>query len=93
MGVLEAWAAGIPVLMTAACNLSVGFDEGAASEIGESSEAISAGLRAADRWGQHDLEGMSTAGRQLIRKCFSTESVSTKVQSLYEYMLEDVCFN
>lgn len=89
MGVLEAWAAGIPVLMTAACNLSIGFEEGAALEIGESCEAISAGLRAADRWSQHDLDRMSTAGRQLIMERFSTESVSTKVHDLYEYVLKD----
>lgn len=89
MGVLEAWAAGIPVLMTAACNLSIGFDEGAALEIGESSEAISTGLRTADGWSQHDLERMSSAGTQLIRERFSTESVSTKVHDLYEYVLKD----
>ncbi|QYY34185.1 glycosyltransferase (plasmid) [Cupriavidus pinatubonensis] len=92
MGVLEAWAAGIPVLMTAACNLSIGFDEGVALEIGESSEEILAGLRIADSWSQDDIDRMSSASRNLIKERFSTDSVSSKVHDLYEHVLNDLRF-
>lgn len=93
MGVLEAWAAGIPVLMTAACNLSIGFDEGIALEIGESSEKILTGLRVADSWSQVDIDRMSSASRNIIRKQFSADSVSAKVHDLYEYVLKDARFS
>ncbi|MFX8012207.1 glycosyltransferase, partial [Acinetobacter baumannii] len=47
MSVLEAWAAGKPVLMTPECNLPAGFDSGAALEIGFDEESIRRGLASA----------------------------------------------
>lgn len=92
MGVLEAWAAGVPVLMTAACNLPIGFDEGAALEIGESCEEISKGLYVADNWSEHDIEHMSIVSKKLIREKFSTDSVSSKVYDLYDFVIKGAKF-
>jgi poly(glycerol-phosphate) alpha-glucosyltransferase len=45
MSVLEAWAYGLPVLMTDHCNLPEGFANNAAIRIGTDVESIAAGLR------------------------------------------------
>jgi glycosyltransferase involved in cell wall biosynthesis len=83
MVVLEAWAAGIPVLMTAACNLGVGFEYGAAQEIGADVDGISRGIAAAVRWSPDAIEHMALAGKRLVHERFSREIVGAEMARLY----------
>lgn len=77
MSVLEAWAAGLPVLMTRECNLPEGFSEGAAHEIGDSPRALAEGLARAD------LPHMGELGRALVTARFSWTAIAARHAELY----------
>lgn len=88
MSVLEAWAAGKPVLMTPACNLSVGFDTGAAIEIGTEEAAIKAGLLAASRLESARRADMARAARALVDERYSVPTVGAGMMALYRDALK-----
>nr|WP_281380136.1 glycosyltransferase [Prosthecomicrobium pneumaticum] len=83
MTVLEAWAAGTPVLMTEACRLPEGFAAGAALRIGEDAPAIAEGLRVADRLSTEERAAMAAAGRALVAARFSAAAVAASIAALY----------
>jgi glycosyltransferase involved in cell wall biosynthesis len=83
MAVLEAWAAGVPALMTSACNLPAGFEAGAAMELGPSAELIAAGLRAFFDLPPESRERMGQAGAELARRDFSLDAMESKLVELY----------
>lgn len=83
MTVLEAWSAGVPVLMTRACNLPEGFAAGAALEIGDDAEAIGRGLLAADAGSAAERTRMAAAGRALVAERFSGPVVAGALVDLY----------
>lgn len=85
--ILEAWAEGVPVLMTAACNLAIGFERGAAIEIGESSEAINKALKLVSTWSPEQYDAMAQAAKKLIKEEFSGESAYAKTVQLYNNAL------
>lgn len=83
MAVLEAWAAGTPAVMTAACHLPEGFAAGAALPCGDTPAAIATALAAAlaeddARWRQR-----SDAARALAAGPFSTAAVAERWTTLY----------
>jgi poly(glycerol-phosphate) alpha-glucosyltransferase len=88
MAVLEAWAYGLPVVMTAECNLPEGFDAGAALRLGPKPESITPALV--------DLIGMSTPARaamggrgaQLVRDRFSWSRIARQMRAVYEWCLD-----
>lgn len=82
MSVLEAWAAGLPVLMTRECNLPEGFSEGAAHEIGDSPRALADGLARAD------LPRMGDLGRALVIARFSWTTIAARHAELYRALVE-----
>lgn len=88
MVILEAWAAGVPVLMSAACNLPEGFATGAARPIGIDAGAIAAALRGATRWHEDERQAMIAAGRQLVESTFSQAVVVAQLVALYDQMMQ-----
>jgi len=82
MSVLEAWAAGLPVLMTRECNLNEGFSEGAAHEIGDNPRALADGLARAD------LPRMGDLGRALVTAQFSWTAIAARHAELYRALVE-----
>lgn len=86
MTVLEAWAHGAPVFMTAECNLPEGFQAGAALPITarpqELAEALVGGLTDSD-W----LRAASIAGRRLAASSFSWDSVVNQWRDVYDWVL------
>jgi glycosyltransferase involved in cell wall biosynthesis len=86
MVVLEAWAAGVPVLMTEACNLAEGFTAGAAIRIGEDVPGIVEGLVAAFAMGD-TARAMGERGRALVTDRFSEAAFTRRMIGLYESVL------
>lgn len=84
LAVLEAWAAGVPMIMTEECNLSEGFAAGAALRVTPETEGIERGLQAAAAQSLEERAAMSKAGRRLVETCFSQQSVSERMIDLYE---------
>lgn len=83
MSVLEAWAAGKPVLMTPECNLPAGFDAGAALKISFDEEGIRCGLAAASSMATQERREMANAARILIMERYSAKAVAAEVMALY----------
>lgn len=80
VAVLEAWSAGVPVLMTRACNLPEGFEAGAAHEIGNDPTDLVAGLSRAD------LPEMGARGRALVAKRFAWDCIAARHMEVYYAM-------
>lgn len=87
MTVLEAWAAGKPVLMTRECNLPAGFLSGAALEIGQDPEAIRAGLVRAEGLRPEERARMSEAATRLARTRYGVDTVAKEMTELYRSVL------
>jgi poly(glycerol-phosphate) alpha-glucosyltransferase len=86
MAVLEAWASSLPVIMTRACNLSVGFREGAAMEVEPSVESLVVSMRSLVHKDPLELEEMGAKGRQLVEAEFSWSRVARKMLLIYDWM-------
>lgn len=86
VSVLEAWAYGLPVVMTKACNLSQGFEVGAALCIDTSVPGIAGGLLDIMRMSESDRSTMGLRGRQLVEQQFSWEAYAEQIASVYSWM-------
>ena len=85
MTVLEAWAAGCPVLMTDACNLPEGFGAGAAARIETEPTRMAKAFRrhlpdAAWR------RAAGAAGRALVARDFAWDTVAVRFDALYAHL-------
>jgi len=83
MAVLEAWAAGVPTIMTRECNLPEGFACGAALECGYEPREIAAALNDALSLTGSAWSAMSAASRGLASGPFSEEAVSSRWAEVY----------
>jgi len=88
MTVLEAWAAGTPTVMTAACHLPEGFATGAAIECGVYGHSIAAALGRALALDQPDWHAMSDAALGLARGPFSAKRVAAEWIAAYRSLAE-----
>ena len=85
ISVLEAWAYGLPVFMTDACNLPSGFTADAAIRVETESGALAKVL--ADRLGNDgDLRGIGENGRALVLRDFSWDRVVDDYIALYRWL-------
>lgn len=88
MTVLEAWSYGNPVLMTKACNLSEGFEVGAAQRCEPNPESIAVGLNALlESTNEETRRAMGTRGRKLVEARFVWPVVTAKLAAVYEWLL------
>ena len=87
MAVLEAWAAGVPTLMSEACHLPEGFATGAAIDCGTGSETIAAALLAAFAMADRQWDVMSRAAQDLASGPFSQASVAKRWEASYAALL------
>lgn len=83
MAILEAWAAGVPAIMSPECNLDIGFDRGAAFRTGFAAETIYPSLKAAHALGDDAWRDASDRARALVAERYSEESVRDGLLSLY----------
>ncbi|WP_353204013.1 glycosyltransferase [Sphingomonas sp.] len=88
ISVLEAWAYGLPVFMTDACNVPSGFAANAAIRIETDSVALASVLaqRLAD---DSDLPAIGAKGRALVAQDFSWDRVVDDYSALYRWLAGD----
>lgn len=86
MSVLEAWAYGLPVVMTPECNLPEGFASQAALEVRNSKmgNAKWEGLRTLLDMSDSDRIEMGRRGRRLVEEKFTWPKVAAQMKALYE---------
>lgn len=87
MVVLEAWAYGLPVLITPQCNIPVGFSAGAAIQIQTESVSIQHGLRDFFRLHENERKFMGQRGRKLVEEQFTWDMVAESMYSVYQWVL------
>ena len=87
VAVLEAWAHGLPVVMTRQCNLPEGFEYGAAVETGTTPEEIEYSLRRLFALGTEARQEMGSRGRRLVEERFTWAKIAAQMKQVYEWML------
>jgi len=87
VAVLEAWAYGLPVVMTRQCNLPEGFEYGAAVETGCTPEEIEHGLRQLFALGTEARLTMGSRGRRLVEERFTWAKIAAQMKQVYEWVL------
>jgi glycosyltransferase involved in cell wall biosynthesis len=87
MSILEAWAYGLPVMMTDECNLPEGFEASAALKIGTGVQSISDGLRVLHRSTVDELRCVGENGRMLVERQYAWSTVAAQMKEVYEWML------
>lgn len=83
MAVLEAWARGVPTIMSAACNLPIGFGRGAALECGTDSHAIGRALGQALALEERTWREMALAALDCARQQFSAGVIARTWETIY----------
>ncbi len=86
--ILEAWAHGLPVIMTGQCNLPLGFEAEAAIPIETDPAAIAAGMTALFSASPDRLRDMGRRGCSLAATQFCWQSIASRMQEVYEWILE-----
>lgn len=86
MTVLEAWAHGLPVLMTAACNLPEGFAEGAAIEISTDPDIMARSLLQFFSAVEHERAALGLNGRSLAQNKFDWTRIAGEMLSVYRWV-------
>ena len=89
MSVLEAWAYGLPVVMTPECHLPEGFASQAALEIrnGKTGDSKWSGLQQMLDMSDSDRIEMGRRGRRLVEEKFTWPKVAAQMKALYEEIL------
>jgi len=93
MSVLEAWACGLPVLMTEECHLPEGFAAGAAVRIGGGEGMghlkfeISGGMGLVMAMSDEERAVMGRRGRELVEERFVWPKVARQMRTVYEWVL------
>lgn len=87
MAVLEAWAHGLPVLMTRQCNLEEGFREGAALCVEPEPGSIAEGLRHFFEMSEDQRREIGRAGRHLVATRFDWTGIGTRMEEVYRWLL------
>lgn len=87
MVVLEAWSYGLPVLMTAECNLPEGFEADAAIAIHSSADGITEGLRKLVLFDGSEGTAMGRKGRELCSRRFNWSTIAVQMNDLLGWVL------
>ena len=87
MGILDAWAHRLPVLMTPQCNLQEGVTAGAALEILPTKEDIQRGLLQMFEMSAGQLAAMGANGRCLVNEHFTWPRIANRMREVYDWML------
>jgi poly(glycerol-phosphate) alpha-glucosyltransferase len=86
MAVLEAWSYALPVFITEACNLTEGFEHGAAFKLKIQDNKIH-GLSPLGEIGEAELRAMGARGRRLVEDRFTWPIVASQMKAVYDWLL------
>lgn len=86
MTILEAWAYGLPVLMTPACNLPEGFAAGAALEIAPDPDKLVQTLLLFTGMNEADRVRVGQRGRILVEQHFNWSQIAPKMLEVYQWI-------
>jgi poly(glycerol-phosphate) alpha-glucosyltransferase len=89
MAILEAWAAGVPTVMSRACNLDGGFAAGAALDCGTNPDAIAVALRRALAVGDEQWCAMAGAARHLAAGAYAPDTIAESWAGCYRAAIAD----
>ncbi len=87
MAVLEAWAYGLPVLMTPGCNLPEGFAADAALDMAPEVDSIAAALGRLFAMSDAERRAMGERGRRLVEERFTWPKVAEQMCGVYRWVL------
>ena len=87
MTILEAWAAGLPVLQTDACNLPEGLAAGASIAITTDPDQMARSLLYLMEMPESERIAMGVRGRQLAHKQFNWTKVAGEMAAVYRWAL------
>lgn len=87
MVILEAWAYGKPVLMTAGCNLPEGFAANAALRMEPNVQSIAQSLEQLFRASFSTLDSLGANGKNLVTQRFEWPGIGRRMKEVYEWML------
>jgi poly(glycerol-phosphate) alpha-glucosyltransferase len=87
LAVLEAWASGLPVLMTPQCNVPEGFAAGAALRLETCADDIARALQELFSMTDAERREMGAKGYGLVREQFAWPKVAQKMRSVYEWLV------
>jgi glycosyltransferase involved in cell wall biosynthesis len=87
MTVLEAWANGLPTLMTPHCNMPEGFATEAAIRIDPTVESIAEGLERIISMNNLDRSVMGQRGLSLVEEKFTWTRVAAQMYEVYDWLL------
>lgn len=83
MAVLEAWACGLPVLMTGRCNLPEGVAAGAAVEADPDEASLAIGLDRLFALDDDARRAMGARGLRLVRTRFAWSAAASRFEDIY----------
>jgi poly(glycerol-phosphate) alpha-glucosyltransferase len=87
MTVLEAWAYGLPVLMTRQCNLPEGQAAGAALMMEPDADSIAGTLRRLFSMSEAEREATGARGRLLVKERFQWRVIGQQMAAVYDWVL------
>ena len=87
MSVLEAWAHGLPVLMTPQCNIPEGFAAEAAIRFESNPVDIATGLLSLFSMNDADRQKMGQRGLALVKDTFTWTKVAAEMHAVYQWVL------
>jgi poly(glycerol-phosphate) alpha-glucosyltransferase len=89
MTILEAWSYGLPVLMTEACNLPLGFRASAAARLALDPGQMAHDLDCFLHLDRSRLAEMGRNGRWLVETHFSWTNVAREMRAVYEWLVNN----
>ncbi len=84
VAILEAWAACLPTLVSANCNMNAAIAENAAFEIGTTPDTLATDLRRFIALGRAEHQAMGQRAFELVRREFSWPVVAKQYLTVYE---------
>lgn len=86
MVVLEAWAHGLPVLMTPQCNLPEGFEAEAALRVDPNPDSLSRGLLTLFSLADEHRNQFGARGQQLVLDQFTWKVIAEQMSDVYRWL-------
>lgn len=87
ISLLEAWAHGLPVLMTSECSLPEGYERGAAIMISSDVESIAGGIMKMVSMTDEQRMAMGNNGLRLVSEKYQWSDVALNMKRVYDWIL------